>query len=377
MIEKGRRPLVVYGIMHLQRRNLFSNYELVEDPNVHTLVQQLEREGDARVFTVWPTAGVDLPELQPDVASWRAPSLALVRGTVLGAADFTAFYPAEVPRRVTIRDGRIVPIPREQWRSLSAEEQFDAVLYLGPPSGMTRSLLSPALCRDPALHGHAPGTPVARGDAAQPGAAATVLRPRRALTTRTGRTPRRIRRRPSPRGLFYRRPPVRGFTGGHPSAAGGAASAAADLAARPGRPRAGALRRRWSCAAVAGAPWQPRRPPPAGATTPAIASRSLLFEQIPSVFEQVASAALVTSSPGRGARQLARRRPCFPELQVELSGARRVAVAAAAVGEGSGGNRRRDSACVPRCATTSRCRRPRTPGVVGDSDEDGATLVSG
>ena len=122
---------------------------------------------------------------------------------------------------------------------------------------------------------------------------------------------------------------------------------------------------------------QPRRPPPAGATTPAIASRSLLFEQIPSVFEQVASAALVTSSPGRGARQLARRRPCFPELQVELSGARRVAVAAAAVGEGSGGNRRRDSACVPRCATTSRCRRPRTPGVVGDSDEDGATLVSG
>ena len=90
-----------------------------------------------------------------------------------------------------------------------------------------------------------------------------------------------------------------------------------------------------------------RRPPPAGATTPAIASRSLLFEQIPSVFEQVASAALVTSSPGRGARQLARRRPCFPELQVELSGARRVAVAAAAVGEGSGGNRRRDSACVP------------------------------
>ena len=125
------------------------------------------------------------------------------------------------------------------------------------------------------------------------------------------------------------------------------------------------------------APGQTRRPPPAGATTPAIASRSLLFEQIPSVFEQVASAALVTSSPGRGARQLARRRPCFPELQVELSGARRVAVAAAAVGEGSGGNRRRDSACVPRCATTSRCRRPRTPGVVGDSDEDGATLVSG
>ena len=160
-IGKGRRALVVYGSMHLQRRNLFSNYELVEDPNLHTLVQQLEREGDARVFTVWPTAwptaGVDLQEAQPDVASWRAPSLALVRGTVLGAVDFSAFYPAEVPRAtirdgriVTSRDGRIVPVSREEWRSLPAEDQFDAVLYLGPPSGMTRSLLSPALCRDPA-----------------------------------------------------------------------------------------------------------------------------------------------------------------------------------------------------------------------------------
>ena len=149
VLEKGRRALVVYGSMHLQRRNLFSNYELVDDPNLHTLVQQLEREGDARVFTVWPTVGVDLQGLQPDVASWRAPGLALVRGTVLGAADFTAFSPTEAPR-ATIRDGRIVPIPRDRWRSLSAEEQFDAVLYLGPPSAMSRSSPSPALCRDAA-----------------------------------------------------------------------------------------------------------------------------------------------------------------------------------------------------------------------------------
>ena len=101
------------------------------------------------MFTVWPTAGVDLQALEPGVASWSARSLALVRGTVLGAEDFTAFSPTEAPR-ATIRDGRIVPIPREQWRPLPAEEQFDAVLYLGPPSSMTRSLLSASLCRDPA-----------------------------------------------------------------------------------------------------------------------------------------------------------------------------------------------------------------------------------
>ena len=188
--------------------------------------------------------------------------------------------------------------------------------------------------------------------------------PRR--TPRPEQEPRRARRRRSPPRPSPRRPPAD----------------PARLPRRRGqaRRRSGRValaRSRFDARDLISQPWQRRRPPPAGATTPAIASRSLLFEQIPSVFEQVASAALVTSSPGRGARQLARRRPCFPELQVELSGARRVAVAAAAVGEGSGGNRRRDSPCVPRCATTSRCRRPRTPGVVGDSDEDGATLVSG
>ena len=149
VLDKGRRALVVYGAMHLQRRNLFSNYELVEDPNLHTLVQQLERGGDVRAFVVWPTVGVDLPALQRDAPSWPAPSLATVRGAVLGAADFAVFSPIDPPR-ATIRDGRIVPIPRDEWRSLPAEEQFDAVLYLGPPSGMTRSLLSPSLCRDAA-----------------------------------------------------------------------------------------------------------------------------------------------------------------------------------------------------------------------------------
>lgn len=149
VLDKGRRALVVYGAMHLQRRNLFSNYELVEDPNLHTLVQQLERGGAVRAFVVWPTVGVDLRELQRDAPSWPAPSLATVRGTVLGAADFTVFSPTDPPR-ATIRDGRIVPIPRDEWRSLPAEEQFDAVLYLGPSSGMTRSVLSPSLCRDAA-----------------------------------------------------------------------------------------------------------------------------------------------------------------------------------------------------------------------------------
>ena len=149
VLRKERRALVVYGGMHLQRRNLLGNYELVDDPHLHTLVQQLESDGDTRVFTVWPTVGIDLQDLEPDVASWPVPSLAPVHGTALGATDFAAFYPQRVPR-AAIRDGRIVPVPRNQWRTLPMEEQFDAVLYLGPSSGMTTSWPAAALCLDQA-----------------------------------------------------------------------------------------------------------------------------------------------------------------------------------------------------------------------------------
>ena len=127
VLEKGRRALVIYGGMHLQRQNLFSNYELVDDRRVHTLVQQLEGAGTP-VFTVWVNASTDLEALQADVGTWLAPSLAL-----LGAPDFETFYPFNVPRARLV-DGALVPIPREEWRTLPMDEQFDAVLHLGSPA---------------------------------------------------------------------------------------------------------------------------------------------------------------------------------------------------------------------------------------------------
>ena len=131
VLDKRRRALIVYGGMHLQRHNLFGNYELMDDRRVHTLVQQLEQM-QASVFTVWTNVRADLRKIQADVATWPSPSLALVRGTQLGAADFEFYYPYEVPR-ARFLDGKLIPIPREEWRTLPMDEQFDAVLYLGPP----------------------------------------------------------------------------------------------------------------------------------------------------------------------------------------------------------------------------------------------------
>ena len=75
---------------------------------------------------------MDLTTLQADVASWRAPSLAMLRGTVLGVKEL-AFY--------------FGPSPSQQ----RMEEQFDALLYLGPLSTIKMAPpVSPALCFDSA-----------------------------------------------------------------------------------------------------------------------------------------------------------------------------------------------------------------------------------
>src|SRR3954447_13065395 len=141
VIARGRRALLLYGQMHFQRKNIGANYES-EGP-AETIVSRLENKWGAKVFTIFTA---DVSALQPDVASWPTPSIALVRGTVLGAADFTAYYPSEAMGRFAIRDGKpdfSAPIPRNQWKTLRAEDQFDAVLYLGKGR-------SPVVAPDPA-----------------------------------------------------------------------------------------------------------------------------------------------------------------------------------------------------------------------------------
>lgn len=145
VLAKGRRALIVYGDMHLQRRNLLVNFD-TGDVNAHTLVNWLERLEP--VFTVWTNTDVDLTTVQPSVATWRPPALTLLRGNALGQKDFTFYYPQQGPR-FTIREGRPVPVPRDEWRSLSMQEQFDALMFLGPPSLITTSRLSVAVCDDP------------------------------------------------------------------------------------------------------------------------------------------------------------------------------------------------------------------------------------
>lgn len=127
VLTRHRRALIIYGESHLFRV-----------PLGPSITQNLESSG-IKLFTIaspgsMPTA-IDLKTLQPDVASWRVPSIAILGDTVLGAAAFTSYFPF----------GPKIP---ERWRGLPMRDQFDAVLYLGDPSAIAMSVVPAARCAD-------------------------------------------------------------------------------------------------------------------------------------------------------------------------------------------------------------------------------------
>lgn len=146
VLAKRRRALLVYGQLHFQRRNVMSNLEM-DDWRMQTIVSLIEHAiGAGRVFTIWQFDDV-LAKAQADVASWQAPSIAVVRGTSIGAADVTVVMPSRA--RMSFASGKPVPVPEKDWRPLRIEDQLDAVLYLGPRSTMTESQPSAKSCAEP------------------------------------------------------------------------------------------------------------------------------------------------------------------------------------------------------------------------------------
>jgi hypothetical protein len=129
VLAKGRRALVIYGNAHVVRM-----HSVTEGLASGTLVDVLERAGDTRVFSIWSDVGTELPKLQSTIRDWPTPSLALVRGTVLGLADFAFYMPfggwrlRDDGQPILVNGAPVADPPR---RGLRMEEQVDAVLYLG------------------------------------------------------------------------------------------------------------------------------------------------------------------------------------------------------------------------------------------------------
>lgn len=126
VLDRKRRALIIYGDGHLQARS--------ERPS-KTLTAAFQERGTT-LFTI-TTAFVDLATLQPSASSWDAPRLALLKGTQLGAASYEQFFGPPPPTDYFRANPRI-------------EDHFDAMLYLGPPSAMTRQPLAYPRCTEAA-----------------------------------------------------------------------------------------------------------------------------------------------------------------------------------------------------------------------------------
>ena len=153
VIAKKRKALIVYGNMHYLRRQAEPPPPMPGQPvrpPSGTIVSLLEKAG-VKVFSVWTFTGLgqDLPTLQRDIATWKKPSLTLIKDTTLGTAPFTFYYPKG--SGMTMRPGPKGPVMIDLGEAIGGvmQEQFDAVLYLGPKTEITYGELPKSLCADP------------------------------------------------------------------------------------------------------------------------------------------------------------------------------------------------------------------------------------
>jgi hypothetical protein len=147
VIVRGRRALVVYGHLHFPRKEMLTNYDM-SDWQAQTMTSLLESVPGTKVFVTWAEGGNEIVKLQPEIAAWPPLSLTRVRGTALGAADFTLFNGADKDRYKISGVEDFVKIPKSEHRPMRMEDQVDAVIWNGnqPPKPI---LLSAATCADP------------------------------------------------------------------------------------------------------------------------------------------------------------------------------------------------------------------------------------
>jgi len=156
VIAKRRRVLVIYGALHFTRKQLYFPFsdkaaaeKLFNEPPEDSIVVLLENKHKTKVFSIWSHSQGDLSSLQPDIGSWQAPLLVHLRGTPWGLAPFSKFYSFNFMLSRQKEDGSFESAKADPTRSPLMQEQFDAVLYLGPPNSFTVTKIATELCADP------------------------------------------------------------------------------------------------------------------------------------------------------------------------------------------------------------------------------------
>lgn len=141
VLARNRTALLIMGGVHLSRAPLPGG-----DPKAGVMLQIIEHKHPGKTFVVSVHEGFGqrTAELEPRLASWPKPSLALVRGTWLenleGVDDgLDIFVDAQTGKRATAADRRKAP-----------KDGPDAILYLGPRAELTMEPRPVELFRDDA-----------------------------------------------------------------------------------------------------------------------------------------------------------------------------------------------------------------------------------
>ena len=134
VLAKHRRALLLYADGHLFRKSeeTVPDWMIDKRKPEESLVSQLEKTHPQTIFSIGTPTDADLTALQPEVSDWHAPSIALLEGTTLGAAPFGTVYRLNGP----------------EFHDVRMQDQFNAILYLGPPASITFSELSKNRCTD-------------------------------------------------------------------------------------------------------------------------------------------------------------------------------------------------------------------------------------
>lgn len=134
ILAKKRRGLLVFGDGHIWRKGPHARPDIASEKNI---VSFLAETSPGVVFSIGAPTAANLKDIQADTASWPTPSIARLQGTILGAAPFAPLY------RTPYQDTRDA-----SWDALRLQDQFDALLYLGPAETITHSSITPAKCAD-------------------------------------------------------------------------------------------------------------------------------------------------------------------------------------------------------------------------------------
>jgi len=151
ILAQGRKALVLYGDRHLHRKYLYWEFKDAKHSDIHfakpntSIVTQLEQAG-AKVFSITTNARIDLTPFQASVKDWSQPSLSLLKGNVLGSINYAHYYPYNYSQinQEGVRE-RVKSIPS---KSPMLEEEYDAILYLGPIDSITYRQLPDNICQD-------------------------------------------------------------------------------------------------------------------------------------------------------------------------------------------------------------------------------------